>query len=71
MMISSTSAYLFLKAVNVILSKGNSFPRYGKPNTECTVVPLTLILATPVGARINACDFSGEPPLYYSNFITD
>ena len=48
-----TSAYLFLKAASVLLSKGKSFPRHCKPNAGCTVVPLTLILATPVGARIN------------------
>ena len=69
-MISSTSAYLFLKAVNVLQSKGKSFPRRGKPNVEYTVVSLTFILATPVGARINTQGFS-EPPGYCSNFVTD
>ena len=43
-MISSASAYLFLKADNVLLSNGKGLPRHGKPNAECTVVPLTLIL---------------------------
>ena len=66
-MSSSTSAYLFLKAHNVLLSKGK---RHAKPNAECTVVPLILLLATPVSARINTCDFSGEPPWYCSNFAT-
>ena len=70
-MISQTSAYLFLKATDVLLSKGKSFPRHGKPNTECTVVPFTLILATPVGARINTRGFSGEPPWYCSSFVSD
>ena len=61
-MIRSTSAYLFLKAANELLSKGKNFSRHGKSNGECTVVPLTLILATPVGSRINTQHFSGEPP---------
>ena len=66
--ISSISPYLFLKAANILLSKGKNFLRHGKPNAECTVVPLTLILATPVSARINIRGFLGEPPFYCSNF---
>ena len=52
-MIRPTSAYLFLKAANVLLSKGKRFLQHGKPNAECAVVSLTLILATPVGIKIN------------------
>ena len=52
-MISSTFAYLFFKAANVLLSKGKSFPRHGNPNAECIAVPFTLIPETPSGIRIN------------------
>ena len=70
-MISSASAYLFLKADNVLLSKGKGFPRHGKPNAECTVVPLTLIFATPVCARFNTRGFSGHPVWPCRNFVAD
>ena len=70
-MISSASAYLFLKADNVLLSKGKGFPRHGKPNVECTVVPLTLIFATPVCARFNTRGFSGHPVWPCPNFVAD
>ena len=56
---SSTFAYLFLKAANVLLSEVKSVPRQGTLNAECTTVPLTLILATSAGARINTCFSSG------------
>ena len=46
------------------------YPQHGKPNAECTVVALILLLASPVGARINTCSFSGDPPWYCSNFAT-
>ena len=62
-MITSTSAYLFLKEANVLLSEGKSFPRHGKPKFK-------LIPATPVGARINTRGFLGEPSLYCCNFVT-
>ena len=69
-MISSTSAYLFLKTHNLLLSKGKRCPQHGKPNAECTVVALILLLASSLGARINTCSFSGKPPWYCSNFAT-
>ena len=69
-MITSASAYLFLKEANVLLSEGKSFPRHGKPNAEYTVVPFKLIPATPVGARINTRGFLGEPSLYCCNIFT-
>ena len=66
-----TSAYLFLKAANMLLSKGKGFPRHGKPNNECTVVPLTLMLASPVDARISTGLILVELPWYCNNLVTD
>ena len=53
--LSSTSAYLFLKAHDILLRK--IFPQHFKTNAECTVAPLTLIFVFPVGNKINTFGF--------------
>ena len=42
-------------------SNGKGFPRHGYSNAECIAVPLIMILATAVGAKIKTRGFSGDP----------
>lgn len=58
--ISCTSENLFSSVASVLAFKGYSLPRHSKSNAEWIVVLFTLILATPVGAKIKTLVFSGE-----------
>ena len=69
--ISSTSAYLFLKEHNLLLLKRKRCSGHGKPYAEYTVVPLKSIFANSVGARVNIFNFPGDPSWYYSNFVSE
>lgn len=65
--ISRTSENLFSNVAMVIASKRYSFPQHEKGKEDWIIVPLKLILATPVSAKIKTLYFSGEYHLIKTN----
>ena len=65
--ISRTSENLFSNVAMIIASKGYSFPQYEKRKKDFIIIPLKLILATPVSAKIKTLYFSGEYHLTKTN----
>ena len=60
-MTSSASKYLFLSSALFASFNGRSLPRHGICKPECTLLPLILIAAAPVGASNKTLSLAGSP----------
>ena len=69
-MTSSASEYLFLSSALFASFNGRSLPRHGICKPECTVLPLILIAARPVGANSKTVGLAGSPSRYKNTLFT-
>ena len=63
-MTNSTSEYLFLSSALFALFSGRRLPLQSICKPECSVLPLTLIAATPVSESSKTLSLPGLPLLY-------